>query len=369
MVSYVQANAGVIVDLNVEGQQTFGAGYDSLIDIEQVRGSGFDDWLAGTDGINELHGMNGDDIMFGRSQNDSLNGGNGDDIIDGGNGNDHINGSFGNDTASYLTALQGVTVDLAIEGWQYTSSWSEWDNLVSIENLIGTFYDDTLRGDNSDNILNAGAGNDLIEARGGDDILIVGLDTDSDTYDGGSGTDLLRFDLMTSDLTIDLLAAANHAVGADIGVNQLYNIENITSGAGDDTVFGNHSANILAGDDGADVLRGFGGADMLLGGEGNDSLRGDGGADTLDGGAGNDTLRGNGGGDTFVFEHGYGHDRVVDFGGNDVLDLTSFGFGSFADVLALANAGRSGLTLSFGRDSLTLDGVSLASFDASDVLI
>ena len=372
MVSYTQATAGVVVDLKETHQQTVGAGFDTLISIEQVRGTGFNDWLAGTDGINELHGLNGNDIMFGRSQNDSLNGGNGDDILDGGNGNDNLNGSFGVDAASYLTALAGVTVDLAITGWQYTSNWSEWDKLINIENLIGSFFNDTLRGDDNDNVINAGAGDDLIEARGGNDTVVAGLGGGSDEYDGGSGVDLLRFDDVSSALTIDLNAVANQVSGADVGADQVSNFENIVAGAGNDTVEGTFSANHFDGRAGDDLLRGRNGNDTLVGGDGNDTLRGGGHHDRLEGGAGNDLLTGNWGQDTFAFGIGTGHDIVTDFNPNaDRLDFVAYGFDSFEDdVLANATNVRGSMLIDFGpAGMITVNGMSVGDFAADQVLI
>ncbi len=86
-VDYSHAAAGVTVDLGVQGPQ-LGAGNDTLINIENLRGSAFDDHLTG------------DSNFF---TDNVLEGGAGDDTLDGGGG--------GKDTVSYEHATGGVTVE------------------------------------------------------------------------------------------------------------------------------------------------------------------------------------------------------------------------------------------------------------------
>ncbi|MAM09614.1 MAG: hypothetical protein CML23_03960 [Rhizobiaceae bacterium] len=65
-------------------------------------------------------------------------------------------------------------------------------------------------------------------------------------------------------------------------------------------------------------------SDYLNGGAGNDQLHGLGGNDTLIGGAGNDWLDGGAGYDVFVFEDGFGQDRITGFEhGRDRIHLAS----------------------------------------------
>ena len=129
---------------------------------------------------------------------------------------------------------------------------------------------DIFVGDESDNIIDAGAGNDTINGLGGDDILIGGLG--NDTLDGGEGGE-------TNGDTADYSAATNFvsanldtgsASGVDIGVDTLMNIENIIGGAAGDLLIGDTQANTLTGNGGGDQLNGGAGADTLIGGDGND---------------------------------------------------------------------------------------------------
>jgi Ca2+-binding RTX toxin-like protein len=60
-VSYVSAISGVNVSLCITGPQaTVGSGIDTLISIENITGSNFDDILQGDSGNNALNGGGGD---------------------------------------------------------------------------------------------------------------------------------------------------------------------------------------------------------------------------------------------------------------------------------------------------------------------
>jgi serralysin len=64
------------------------------------------------------------------------------------------------------------------------------DTLISIENAIGSAYNDTLVGDAGNNSLAGGAGNDNLTGGAGNDTLDGGAG--NDTLNGGLGNDVLR---------------------------------------------------------------------------------------------------------------------------------------------------------------------------------
>ena len=93
----------------------------------------------------------------------------------------------------------------------------------------------------------------------------------------------------------------------------------------------------------------------------------------LDGGADDDVLQGDESADRFVFRRNGGDDRIVDFlDGEDIVDLTVFGFRDFTQVAALVYDTAAGMVLDLtGRNGGTVivEGFTVASFDASDVLL
>jgi len=165
---------GVIADLTL-GLAIKSGTQDTLVNIENLVGTAFNDSLTGDDNANTLSGLNGSDILDGRGGDDTLLGGDGSDIIDGGDGadlldggigNDNLNGGMGIDTATYAGATSSVNVNLEL-GTAVGGAGS--DALNSIENVIGSAFNDTLRGDANDNRIEGGAGNDIVVVTAGSD--------------------------------------------------------------------------------------------------------------------------------------------------------------------------------------------------------
>ncbi len=87
--SYGNAVDAVTVSLAVIGPQaTGGGGTDTLVDVENLYGSAFDDTLTGSDDKNLLDGGIGDDVLSGGKGKDVLVGGEGADLLSGGSGAD-----------------------------------------------------------------------------------------------------------------------------------------------------------------------------------------------------------------------------------------------------------------------------------------
>jgi Ca2+-binding RTX toxin-like protein len=137
--SYLYATGSVTVNLGI-GKSTGADGNDSLINIENIVGSSYDDSLIGDVNSN------------------NLNGGSGNDVLIGGLGNDILDGRDGVDTVSYASSNGSVIVDLS----NGTASGADGnDNLYNIENIVGSGFNDTLVGNAGANVLTGGAGNDL----------------------------------------------------------------------------------------------------------------------------------------------------------------------------------------------------------------
>ncbi|MDT4773101.1 repeat domain protein [compost metagenome] len=100
--SYAHATAGVTVGLSLPGgQNTLGAGTDTLTGIENLIGSNFHDTLTGDNTNNTINGGLGNDI---------LSGGGGDDLLIGGLGNNTLTGGAGGDTFQWFKGNSGHDV-------------------------------------------------------------------------------------------------------------------------------------------------------------------------------------------------------------------------------------------------------------------
>lgn len=91
--------------------------------------------------------------------------------------------------------------------------------------------------------------------------------------------------------------------------------DTLRAAAGDDTLLGEAGNDLLVGGDGDDSLEGGSGDDDLQGGDGADVLRGGDGVNTMSGGADNDKLYGGSAADEM--SGGAGDDRMVGGGGDD----------------------------------------------------
>lgn len=96
--SYSKSSRGVTVDLSKTGPQNTGMGRDTLINVEGLVGSNYNDLLIGDSNSNDLYGGNGNDTLIGGTGNDLLFGGRGNDVLIGGAGTDYMRGGPGADT-------------------------------------------------------------------------------------------------------------------------------------------------------------------------------------------------------------------------------------------------------------------------------
>jgi Ca2+-binding RTX toxin-like protein len=190
---------------------TGGDGKDRLYGqdgADTLGGGANDDKLEGGLGADLLQGDAGNDELRGQGDNDRLLGGDGDDLLIGGAGADRFNGGAGRDTVSYAEAGSEVIVNLVTGGTGGEASGDVFEDTIEV--LIGTAYDDSLKGGDGGVEIWGGAGNDLVAGGAGVDILYGGDGDDtlqafggpdklyggvgSDTLVGGEGSDTFYID-------------------------------------------------------------------------------------------------------------------------------------------------------------------------------
>ena len=343
-----------------------------------IKGGDGDDAIDGGAGNDQIFGEAGDDTLNGGEGNDTVNGGEGADVLDGGEGDDMVEGGAGPDTLdggdgidtlSYLSSGTGVTVRLFNE--TATGGDATGDTFTDFENVIGSGFDDILRGDSVSNTLDGDDGDDRLSGLEGDDTLIGGYGDDillggegADVLNGGSGHDIASYSNATKRVVVDLNNTAENKADAAgdtyFGIEQIDgsdfndlvrlddNVQYARGNGGDDRIFGGSSDNNLFGDDGNDLLSGGDGYDILQGGSGDDVLMGGDKDDTLIGGAGRDELEGGEGSDIFRFlsvtdsgTSDLDSDVITDMvSGTDEIDLSALGVESFLGDGAFTGSGN-----------------------------
>jgi Ca2+-binding RTX toxin-like protein len=232
-VSYAYGLAGttgVTVSLAVStAQATGGSGSDTLLSIENLIGSAYADRLTGNTGANSLSGAAG---------NDTLDGGTGIDTMAGGDGSD---GYYVRDSGDIVSETNATTSTGGTD--TVYSTLAAYTLTANVENgrILSTTAAN-LTGNTLNNVLYAGAGNNVL--------------------DGGTGTDTVSYAYAAAGVTVSLASSlAQSTVGS--GSDTLLNIENLTGGNFNDHLAGNGGNNTLTGGLGMDVLTGNGGNDLF----------------------------------------------------------------------------------------------------------
>jgi Ca2+-binding RTX toxin-like protein len=310
---------------------------DTLTGFEHVRGSNLTETIVGDSRDNKLEGRGGNDLLQGNQ------------------GNDQLDGGDGRDTASYESNLGSVAVSLSWNGgpgftWEFFTTPSgqtgilSTDTLVSIENVRGSAFADSIYGNEGDNVIDGRGSADQMFGLTGNDTYFVDNANDAVVEGTGLGT----LDVVRASVSYTL------AAGTEVEVLETTN----QAGTASINLTGNEFGNTINGNNGANVI---------------------------DGGHGNDTLFGGGNADIFVFDHivnGSQQDVVLDFqAGIDHIDLSDTLVNNFADLLdytSLANPGDKYME-QVGNDvlihtsvsadtSILLQNVQLSSLTSADFL-
>jgi Ca2+-binding RTX toxin-like protein len=212
----------VAIDLTT-GRAVHSTGTDTLISIDQLRGTMQADSFIGDAVGNYFHGMGG---------SDTARGGGGADILVGGDGLDTFYGELGDDNLS-----------------------GEGDN----DTLYGGADNDVLDGGAGNDTLSGGSGQNTLTGGLGDDVYLVDSASDVIVETAGQGT----LDRVATSVSYTLSAGAEieaFATAAAAGTTAL----NLTGNAYANAITGNAGANMLNGGLGRDVLTGLGGIDSFV---------------------------------------------------------------------------------------------------------
>ncbi|WP_299965023.1 calcium-binding protein [uncultured Roseobacter sp.] len=266
---------------------------ESFVNFENVITGNGDTTVKGTAGNNIITTGSGNDTVNGGGGNDTINTGLGNDTIDGDAGNDTINAGGGDDTINGGTGNDTI---FAGSGNDTVTASSGTDT------VFGGLGNDTLFSSGVDTIFGE-EGNDTIHAANGL----------PETLDGGTGVDTLITTSFGGNYVVDLRTGLTN-----FGGELFTNFENITSGAGNDELFGFAADNVMNGGAGNDRILAFNGNDTLIGGLGDDTLNGGEGNDNISGGDGKDTVFGQQGND--VINGGADEDQLFGEDGNDTIN-------------------------------------------------
>jgi len=331
--------------------------------------------------------------------------------------------SAGYDTLDLSDFTKACTISLVPGAYStiVCNDWTMTDNLgiafgAVIEKVIGGSSDDLITGNSRGNIIEGGLGNDTIKNGSGDDILDGGAGNDTiilesngtfgselyaynttsslqagteesinldgktrfgDVMDGGADVDTVELTDSSDAFFLHDSFGGFHAsltlvedYDSRLGAARIANIENITSGAGDDIVDLTSPDYSLAGQN--ITVDGGSGDDTLWGSDANETLLGGEGDDELFGGAGTNVLTGGLGADEFQFTKTSTNDTVKDFSLSDGDTLKFFNTGGAQFDLGSVSLTGDVLSISDGTGvlTITLAGAGLQLDDlGNDVLI
>ncbi len=358
---------------------------DILSQISVSVATGYDDVIVGTDVGSTLDGLAGNDYIQGGAGNDTIIGGLGKDIMKGGAGDD----------VYYVDNSGDSVVENENEGSDtiYSSiSYQLPDNVENLTligsgniNAVGNSLNNTITGNDFDNIINTVSGTNTAMGGKGNDTYII--------------SDANKNDLIVENINegIDTIKSSVTYTLGDNLENLVLDGEDEINGTGnslDNYLEGNSANNTLNGGAGNDILYGNGGSDILAGGTGNDTylvdsenatinektnegtdtvvslidytlgdnienlqlsgtenlsgsgntlnntIEGNNADNILNGKKGNDTLIGGKGSDTYIFNTGDGQDIIIeDDPSNISLDTIKFGEGITQDNIILTKTG------------------------------
>ena len=168
-----------------------------------------DQTLIGDETANLLSGAGGNDVAIGNG---------GDDMISTGDGADFINAGAGADTV-----VAGAGDDMA----------------------YGHDGADTIFGGAGKDLIDAGNGDDTAFGGSEDDMFVAHTNDGSDSYHGDAGSDTLDMSAVMANIEVNLGTGLAGWAKTGTVSDQLYSIENVVTGSGNDTITASGAHNVI----------------------------------------------------------------------------------------------------------------------------
>ena len=168
-----------------------------------------DQTLIGDETANLLSGAGGDDVALGKG---------GDDLISTGDGADFINAGAGADTV-----VAGAGDDM----------------------VYGQDGADTMFGGAGRDMIDGGNGDDTVFGGSEDDMFVAHANDGSDSYHGDTGSDTLDMSAVMTNIEVNLGTGLAGWAKTGTVTDQLYSIENVVTGSGNDTITASGAHNVI----------------------------------------------------------------------------------------------------------------------------
>ena len=215
----------------------------------------------------------------------------------------------GNDTINVSPVRDSVIVDLKPGSQRSVIRGATLrigaDTLI--ENAFCGDGDDTVVGNDAENVIRTGRGDDTLKGSPGADVM-----------DGGDGDDTADYAESDAAISVSLVEGNTIASGGHAEGDVLVAIERIVGSSFGDTLRGSAGDNVLSGGEGADTIFGGQGDDLIRGGFGNDDLHGEDGDDVIHPGFGVNDRVDCGAGSDIVVMLGHSTDYTVTYSGDSV---------------------------------------------------
>ncbi|MCC6984160.1 MAG: right-handed parallel beta-helix repeat-containing protein, partial [Bauldia sp.] len=183
-------------------------------------------WSTSARSERSISGGSGVDILYGSDRNEFISGGSGDDVMSGRAGDDVYSASSARDQI-IERAGEGIDTVLAY-GNRFTLP-------LYVENLTANYAGGgTYLGNDLDNVITGGAGNDVLGGAGGDDLFVFAPGRGSDRvtdFAAGPGAgdviDLRAFDIAGFDALLGRASQSGAATVIDLGNGQTLTLDKV----------------------------------------------------------------------------------------------------------------------------------------------